>query len=203
MTGIGSSMMAAHMAGKDLSPGQAIKAKCADCMGKTKRCSKCGEHKTLDHFGARAKNSDKLKGWCRECERTKNREWFKNNPEQYRQIQLNWVAKHPYRYWARRTLNHHKELYSVSFDIDWLEKRASETTVCEFCGVVLRWPNGAGNRKVIANSPTLERINNEQHLTKNNIKIICHRCNVTKQDRTFKEFVRYCKMIATRFQGVD
>jgi hypothetical protein len=33
MTGIGSSMMAAHMAGKDLSPGQAIKAKCADCMG--------------------------------------------------------------------------------------------------------------------------------------------------------------------------
>ena len=33
MTGVGSSLMAAHLAGKDLSPGQAIKAKCADCMG--------------------------------------------------------------------------------------------------------------------------------------------------------------------------
>lgn len=97
---------------------------------------------------------------------------------------------------------HHKDLYSVEFDIDWLEMRASETKACEFCGAVLNWPTGRGDGKVNANSPTLERINNEQKLTKKNIRIICHRCNVTKQDRTFKEFVRYCKMIANRFQGV-
>jgi hypothetical protein len=33
MTGIGSSLLSDHRAGEDLSPGQAIKAKCADCMG--------------------------------------------------------------------------------------------------------------------------------------------------------------------------
>ena len=33
MTGAGSSLLLAHRSGKDLTPGQAIKAKCADCMG--------------------------------------------------------------------------------------------------------------------------------------------------------------------------
>ena len=37
MTGIGSTLMAAHLAGKDLSPGQAIKAKCADCTNRKRR----------------------------------------------------------------------------------------------------------------------------------------------------------------------
>jgi len=33
LTGAGSSLLARHLAGHDLTPGQAIKAKCAECMG--------------------------------------------------------------------------------------------------------------------------------------------------------------------------
>ena len=45
------------------------------------------------------------------------------------------------------------------------------------------------------NSPTLDRINNENVITNENIWIICSRCNATKLDRTLSEFIDYCQYI--------
>ena len=50
-------------------------------------------------------------------------------------------------------------------------------------------------------SPTLDRLNNEIVMTKENVAIVCYVCNATKRDRTFKQFVDYCSAVAARFHS--
>lgn len=110
-----------------------------------------------------------------------------------RKYTYKWIDGHPQRNWTIRTINRHKEKYSVEFDIDWLTAKALETITCEFCGKTLFWGRGRGTLK--KDSPTLERLDNELILTKTNIAIICHECNRTKGDRTFNDFINYCGKI--------
>ncbi len=51
------------------------------------------------------------------------------------------------------------------------------------------------------NSPTLDRLDNETVIRKNNITILCYKCNATKRDRTLSEFLDYCKAVVSRFHS--
>ena len=65
------------------------------------------------------------------------------------------------------------------------------------CDEPLDWEYGTGRND---NSPTLDRVNNENILTLDNTWIICSRCNATKHNRTMKEFINYCTMISDKFR---
>ena len=51
------------------------------------------------------------------------------------------------------------------------------------------------------NSPTLDRLDNEKVIRNDNVLILCYKCNATKRDRTLKEFLDYCRAVATRFHS--
>jgi len=52
---------------------------------------------------------------------------------------------------------------------------------------------------MVSTSPTLDRVNNEDVIRKDNILILCYKCNATKRDRTLEEFVGYCSAVAKKF----
>jgi hypothetical protein len=45
-----------------------------------KKCSKCGEVKSLSAFGRDKSKKDGLNSWCKECCNVRNRAWNKANP---------------------------------------------------------------------------------------------------------------------------
>lgn len=42
-------------------------------------------------------------------------------------------------------------------------------------------------------SPTLDRLNNEDFINLDNIQILCCQCNNFKRDRTIPELIEWCK----------
>lgn len=51
------------------------------------------------------------------------------------------------------------------------------------------------------NSPTLDRLDNESVIRKDNVATLCYRCNATKRERTLKEFLEYCNAVVTKFHS--
>jgi len=94
--------------------------------------------------------------------------------------------------WAKRTISSHKRRgFIIEITSNQLFNIIKDLEFCELCGCELAW----GHRGHSMDGPSLDRINNEDFIDKNNIMIICCRCNATKLDRTYAEFLEYCKMI--------
>jgi hypothetical protein len=109
------------------------------------------------------------------------------------------MIKNPRFYWARMSLGNHKRS-GFSIDLNMFEELlplAMSSNTCKICDVSLSW--GYHNGKQLMTTPSLDRINNEKHITKDNIQIICYRCNSTKRDRSMSDFISYCKYVAKKF----
>lgn len=78
-----------------------------------------------------------------------------------------------------------------------LIKIAYNNENCAICGKLLRWERGYG--KCAHDSPTLDRIDNENFIDVNNTQILCHRCNTAKGDLDMSSFVSYCEMVVKKF----
>jgi hypothetical protein len=123
-----------------------------------------------------------------------------NNKEKVCSMQKQWRNTHPQRVWASSVKGHHKSNgYIVDITLDELENMANMTTNCPICGVNLNYSTRNGNTIERLSSPSLDRINNELHLNKDNVWIICTECNITKGRKLFKHFVEYCKMVGEKF----
>jgi len=102
----------------------------------------------------------------------------------------------PYNKWAHTRISNKKNIgIKVNFTSDWLTKKAHDTTHCELCDKELVY-NAEGS---YANFASLDRINNDEVLTEDNSWIVCYQCNTTKSNRTLKEFIEYCTMIADKW----
>ena len=111
-----------------------------------------------------------------------------------------WRVKNYRREWVRAILfNHKKKGHKINILVDSLELIAKHSKNCPLCGIELDWSPLKGYKK--NNSPSLDRINNEDFLDIHNIVIICSRCNTTKYDRTLEKFVEYCRMIVKLFDN--
>lgn len=122
-----------------------------------------------------------------------SRKYYEEHKERIIEYNRKWAQENRYRHWVYCTLGDHKRQGCIiDISIDELEKRAKATIHCPVCGCKLKWGPG----KSCDNSPTLDRINNENFINKDNIWIICHKCNTTKRNRSWKEFVEYCKHVA-------
>ena len=106
----------------------------------------------------------------------------------------------PRRAWVWETRRGHKDKgYLVKISFERLLEIAHEADVCPLCGIKFAWRNPKEKNSVRRDRPTLDRINNEDILTEENIMIICAKCNGTKQDRSLEELLEYCRMIAAKF----
>jgi hypothetical protein len=52
-----------------------------------------------------------------------------------------------------------------------------------------------------SNSPSLDRLDNEDVIRKDNILILCYKCDATKRDRTMEEFLSYCGAVVSKFHS--
>ena len=100
--------------------------------------------------------------------------------------------KNPYRKWAGNAIHKHKICgYVIQFTTDELTEKAKSVICCSMpqCGVKLNW-NWGTKERILSNSPSLDRINNEQVMTLDNTQIICHICNIKKRQKPLTEYVK-------------
>lgn len=136
-------------------------------------------------------------------------EYQKNYQKEYRKMNKDYTkqyrATNHIRLWCHGTINNHKKKgIVVNISVDDLCSYAETVKTCMWCGKSIDWSPDRG--RVMADSPTLDRVNNSKlmdHIwrgpddtTEGAVAITCHKCGATKQDRTYTEFVAYCKHVA-------
>lgn len=149
------------------------------------------------------------------------KEWVKNNQDKVRATRKRYYAKNidslrekarnqekfkiPFFKWAYYArISHRQRGNIINVTTEELITLAKDNPNCQICGVKL-WSNGAKpDRKGdnYMNALTLDRINNETIINKDNVLIVCNHCNMSKGRRTLKEFIEYCSAISDRFKGV-
>jgi len=165
-------------------------------------CTKCKIDKNEDEFYKSNKNR------CKECIKKINRKSdnkpenkqrkmeyqrkYRSDPnkrEKLRLDQQNYHNKNIHKVWAYATIYSHKKRYNVYITVDELTNIAKNTTICPICKTKFNWIYGKGC--TMSNSPTLDRLNNENDITINNIQILCLSCNTTKSHRTVEEMDKW------------
>jgi hypothetical protein len=101
------------------------------------------------------------------------------------------------RAWAISTLGDHKRKgFNVLITVDELCKYAMTIDNCEYTDEPLNW---FSQGRPTANSPSLDRLNNEDVLNIDNIRIISYKMNAMKRDLTFKDYIKHCKFMVDKF----
>jgi hypothetical protein len=145
----------------------------------TKTCSKCGIDQPITNFHKDNHHTDKLTSHCKSCCSVSRKQYRKENPIFC---------------WCIDTIHSHKKEFKVLFKPIELLLLAEKTKTCIYCGCELQYGyNKKGSP--YKTSPSLDRINNEQFLSLDNVEIICHDCNAIKRCRTKNEFIDYCKKV--------
>lgn len=161
-----------------------------------KKCSKCGKTKSVNDFYKRKQSSDGYNWNCKECIKNFQHEYRSKNGEHERKREKNrrilFKQINPCKSWARKTLDTHRSKgYKVNITTDELVEIAKKTKECLFCGRKINF-----SEKERRNRPSLDRVNNEKVINKDNVMIVCFLCNKTKGERTLKEFLDFCKKVA-------
>lgn len=184
--------------------------------GRRSNCKKCSAKYTKEHYDPqrqkeyRIKNKDRAKiiskKWREnnkekilakweeyktknhETIKAKGREYYYNNREKYRLYVKNKKVNHRHK-WASVTIaTHRKSGYIVNMTPLSLLNKIKDITHCPFCNVELSFGN---NKKMRANSPTLDRINNGKILNLDNTRVLCAFCNKVKGDKTLEDLFLY------------
>jgi len=142
----------------------------------TKTCTKCHEEKPLSDFYPSKR--DGYRSHCIACSKS---------------ISAQRYIDEPLKLWANGTMGSHKRRgFIVTITRDQLVDIAKKTTHCSICGCKLKWEKHKG---MTCDSPTLDRIHNEQELNTDNIWIVCNQCNAMKGETTMKDLINKCKRI--------
>jgi hypothetical protein len=142
----------------------------------------------------------------REHFRIKHNEYYQENIEKIRTRRRKYRAKPDVqmRIWCQNSISRHiRRGHDVTISIETLINYANTAKTCYLCGTPLDWtPN---REKANQTSPTLDRVNNGKQIdhvwngrddnARGAVAIACMRCNATKNDRTYKEFLNFCKQI--------
>jgi hypothetical protein len=113
------------------------------------------------------------------------------------------------RRWCNSTLYSHKiRGYEVSLLINDLEKVALNVDDCQYCGQPLLWHADDKRGENFKFVPSLDRVLNGQSIThvwkgdentEGAVAIVCGRCNLSKQDRSFNNWFEDSNRIAEKF----
>ena len=150
-----------------------------------KKCSNCGELKPFSEFYKDKCSKDGLKSQCKKCAK----EYYENNKEKIKEYNKNNYV----RIWCSSTIRDHKKRgYIVNITIDELYDIVKDKPSCEICGKELEWYS-TGKGKITNLSPSLDRIYNGNEINKDNISILCHKCNTKKHSESIEENLVWCK----------
>lgn len=164
-----------------------------------KKCTGCKLEKSVLDFYKNKAIYDGYSTECKECSTKRTQELFKNNPEKRCEIKERWRKKHPHYVWAERTLNQHKENgYKINISVMDLANIARNTDTCFFCKNFIKWSYG-DKGKILDTSPSLDRLNNENYIDKNNIAIVHHTCNTYKGARPFSTYIQDSYELTKKF----
>lgn len=163
-----------------------------------KVCKICGKLKNLSEYHKSNTNKDGRKNKCKQCVSIESSSYYKlNRIISLRNRKLNRI-NNPIREIAQAVIDSHKRKgYIVIITKEELINKINEINKCAICNKTLSKVYGRG--KIFDDSLSIDRINNEKELRNDNIQVVCHNCNVTKQNRTMEEFVNYCKVIYLKF----
>jgi len=168
-----------------------------------KKCYVCEQFKDELEFYKDASKKDGIAGECKFCCLNRVSIYQKINREEIKIKKRRWVCEHPKLTWCQNTIHGHKRRgYLIKISSTELYELIKNVEYCELCDEKLNWEYGNKNGVPVYNSPSLDRKNNENYVDKNNIMILCNKCNSTKLNRTFKEFVEYCKDISEKFGDI-
>ena len=176
-----------------------------------KKCSNCGELKPFSEFHKKKCSKDGLQSQCKMCNKKyyennkekmkeyrennkeKMKEYYENNKEKIKEYKKEWRENNYVRIWCSSTINSHKKRgYIVNITIDELYNIVKDEPSCEICGKELEWYS-TGKGKTTNLSPSLDRIYNENEINKDNISILCHKCNTKKHSDSIEENLVWCK----------
>lgn len=148
-------------------------------------CSKCKRILPITNF---YKHS--IRGYQAYCKDCKNKyitsRTFRNKLERVKS-------------WAASTLRRHKlKGFIIKITLQELIDYAMMIDNCEYTNVKLDW---FAKDKPNKNSPSLDRIDNEQDIRIDNIRIVCKLVNTMKQNLTLQEYVKHCKYIYEHLGG--
>lgn len=178
---------------------------------KRKICTKCNIEKDISEFSKARNRADGYQTWCKSCYKiyrdthdVNSRKEYHHN--YYKENAIILREKHKIYYstengykrkWVSTSLNSHRRRgYDVRISNQQLYDFIQDKYTCAYCGIVLKWESNGG---FVDDSPTVDRVDNENYIDMNNIQIICTKCNGTKRNRTHKEFVEYCNNIVQIF----
>ena len=121
------------------------------------------------------------------------KEYYENNKDQILEKRKEYRENNYVRRWCTYTICNHKQRgYIVNITFDELYNIVKDEPICEICGKELEW-YFTGTGKPTNLSPTLDRIYNGNEINKDNISILCHKCNSKKNSESIEENLVWCK----------
>ena len=147
----------------------------------TKKCSCCGEVKTLSEFYKERCRKDGLSYRCKTCDGSKNRAYTKSNPEKAMLASIKGRAKK-----SKVLFNLLPEDIRTSGECPVLKIRMER--------------NKNGKRGAQPNSPSVDRIDPTKGYTRDNIQIISNKANMMKQDATPEELLMFAEWVIKTYK---
>ena len=185
-----------------------------------KKCNKCKKYKFLEQFIKNKHCKEGVAGTCKKCHNKYIKRWKRKN---YKRL----AEKRRKRYVETEGLEvkqrqeRRKQLFplrtrcqmlrngmccrakskKIKFDdkfftVNYLIKRLTNNPNCECCHKKLDI-GFKKDKKFNDNSPSMDRVNSSKGYTKNNVAILCWRCNKHKQDATSKELRQIANFMDT------
>jgi ribosomal protein L11 methylase PrmA len=176
-----------------------------------KKCSKCGEWKQISEFYKDRSKKDGLDYQCKNCKKEylqinkekrneSSRKYYENNKKYYKEWKKKYMKdiNNCKRSTIGASLNkHRKRGNDVIVTID--ECMQMNNDYCFYCGCKLEWAHGTGHS---SRSPTIDRRDNENMLTKDNIVFACYACNAGKHNDTTDEYIARCKRVSANESNI-
>ena len=138
-----------------------------------KTCSKCKRELDECEFHKNSYEKDGLQHYCKECKINICRKYILNNREVINKRNEMNPDKVMLRDAKTRAKKFNREISITREDI-----KAVYTLTCPICGKEMRHKYGTPRQS--ADSPTLDRIDNDKGYVKGNIQVICQSCNARK-----------------------
>ena len=165
-----------------------------------KICTKCNIPKpaTPEYFYRRPKGSgDGLRGECKECRVKVEKAWYQNGG--YERKQKNDHEKSPHRRAFGKLRNNVNKRGKCKFllgeagtpEAEAYIEHLQTITHCPDCAKELVWFSEGKNNP---DSASFDRIDSDEHYTKENVRIVCKHCNAQKQDSPVDEWVGLLKV---------
>lgn len=156
------------------------------------KCSRCGRELDSSMFYKDKTVKTGIQRYCKYCVAI-------NARESYKRMKGTKDIARKIRRWARDTIGKHRHNgFDVRFSIDELYIAALGTDTCSICGKHLNWFEDKQGFKC-RDTPTVDRIDNENIMTIDNIQIVCFDCNRMKGDKTMEELITQCRLISDKW----